>query len=202
MQQSSTSIRLSLRLQRNNISNQLRVRYDLSINKTLLDTGILLRSPRIASYIANDGEPSLNLFIQSCAKFNTTHLLPVVHNQQLLFSPYAWGEPLVNNAFNILEPAQLLSFPINLLSIILMPLVGFDTDGNRLGMGAGFYDRTLKSLANPLIKRAPLLIGVAYSVQQVDTLNRQPWDIPLDAVVTEKELICFTPKASSLLRAS
>ncbi len=67
----------------------------------------------------------------------------------------------------------------------MMPLVGFDADCNRLGMGGGFYDRTLDYLRWHRAWNRPRLIGLAHACQQVARIEPQPWDIPLEAVVTE-----------------
>ena len=74
-----------------------------------------------------------------------------------------------------------------------MPLVGFDRHGNRLGMGGGYYDRTL-SFMSMKKSPAPQLVGLSYSFQELPKIVAQDWDIPLDYVVTEKEIICAKAK--------
>lgn len=202
MAQSITSLRRTLRQLRNNIPPATRRRFDFSIHQNLLDSGILLRSGSLAGYFANDGEPSIDLLLQALTKRNRPYHLPVLKKQKLIFKSYVPGDPLKHNAFNILEPTCEQYITAKYLSAILMPLVGFDHQGNRLGMGGGYYDRTLNFMRNPLCKKAPLLIGVAYSLQAVETLHRQPWDIPLDAVITEDGLTCFSAKARQLLRST
>lgn len=75
------------------------------------------------------------------------------------------------------------------LDIILMPLVAFDRQGNRMGMGGGFYDRTLSFRQARQAWIKPKLIGVAHSCQEHPGLKRQPWDVSLDGVITENEII-------------
>ena len=91
--------------------------------------------------------------------------------------------PLKANRFGIAEPdlpaSQLL--PATRLDIIVVPLVAFDGHGNRLGMGGGFYDRSLADSSG----HSPLLIGYAHDLQQVNQLPARPWDKKLHAVVTE-----------------
>jgi 5-formyltetrahydrofolate cyclo-ligase len=70
---------------------------------------------------------------------------------------------------------------------MLLPLVAFDKNGNRIGMGGGFYDHTLAYLNIRKVWRKPKLIGLAHELQKVKQLQSNPWDIPLDGVVTEKE---------------
>ena len=75
--------------------------------------------------------------------------------------------------------------PLRSLDLILVPLVAFDANGQRVGMGGGFYDRTLgKARINSTWKR-PYLIGIAHELQRVPAIAVQPWDVQMDAVVTE-----------------
>lgn len=202
MLQTTISLRQLLRRQRNNISSSDRARFDYSINQSLLRTALLLRSPQIASYLANDGEPALDLFIKACSAGPSQHHLPVLKKQQLQFSPYSLDDELKKNCFNILEPSTKRFLSPRLLSTILIPLVGFDHRGHRIGMGGGYYDRTLSFMLNPLCQKKPLLIGIAYSVQKIEEIKPQPWDVPLDAVITEQGLSCFSIKAKHYLRTS
>ena len=77
------------------------------------------------------------------------------------------------------------------LDLVLLPLVGFDHKGNRLGMGAGFYDRTLAFLRDRVHWKKPHAVGLAYDFQRVDGFDVDPWDIPLTAVVTDKDIYSF-----------
>jgi 5-formyltetrahydrofolate cyclo-ligase len=94
------------------------------------------------------------------------------------------------NRFNIPEPT-LRNRRLRLawtLDLLLVPLVGFDAGGNRLGMGGGFYDRTLSYLSHRTYWRRPRLIGIAHECQRVAELRLRPWDVPLDMVVTERQV--------------
>lgn len=95
------------------------------------------------------------------------------------------------NRFGIPEPAGTTVFRARQLDLLLMPLVGFDTAGHRLGMGGGFYDATLAYMRQRRHWRKPRLIGVAFECQRVTALPHDPWDMPLDAVLTEKRLYRF-----------
>src|SRR5690606_7992459 len=95
---------------------------------------------------------------------------------------------LAPNRFGILEPNQAAqSIDIQQLDLILLPLVGFDAQGRRLGMGGGYYDRSL-AFKKVYKKLGPKLIGLAHAIQQVDALTVDIWDVPLDAIVTDKKL--------------
>ena len=78
---------------------------------------------------------------------------------------------------------------------VLLPMNGFDRQGYRLGYGGGFFDRTLEALRD----RKPLVIGVTYESCAIETIHPQPWDIPVDYVVTERGLYRRNPDALAFL---
>ena len=107
------------------------------------------------------------------------------------FYSYDHLDDLIKNSFNILEPQKDDKHYIspNLLDVILVPLVGFNNKGDRLGMGGGYYDRMLKKVsANCLI------LGLAYDFQLVPELKGQHWDMPLDEIITPTTHYIFTSK--------
>ena len=79
----------------------------------------------------------------------------------------------------------------NLLDMIFVPLVAFDLNGFRIGMGSGYYDRTFEKKLEIKDMKSPVLIGLAYEFQKQECLNHQPWDVPLDMVVTELKIYKF-----------
>jgi len=191
-----------LRQSRLAIPTYLREHYDFLINMRIANSGVLLRRPQIASYMAHNGEPNLEHTIKTCFDRRIPHYLPSLKkNKRLVFSKYDWGDPVRYNQFNIEEASSNNTLQCKFLSTLLMPLVGFDKQGNRLGAGGGYYDRTLQFSAQTTSKITPLLIGVAYSCQETNTLTPQPWDIPLDAIITEKQTFCFSNRARAQLRS-
>nr|VFK20302.1 MAG: 5,10-methenyltetrahydrofolate synthetase [Candidatus Kentron sp. LPFa] len=114
--------------------------------------------------------------------------LPVLHGKGLWFLPFDANTPLVCNKYGIPEPAlssDSRCIP-QALDLVLTPLVAFDGMGRRLGMGGGYYDRTFAYLLRRRVFVKPMLVGVAYAFQQVATpLPKNPWDVPLDGVVTD-----------------
>ena len=80
-------------------------------------------------------------------------------------------------------------------AVVLAPLVAFDRVGNRLGQGGGYYDRAIGSCA----EFRPVIIGVAHAFQEVDAVPVERWDEPIDAVVTERSMVEFTPGATKSL---
>jgi len=100
------------------------------------------------------------------------------------------GMEMTDNRFGIPEPADGLVCDPERLELVLTPLVAFSRNGTRLGMGAGFYDRTFAfACANPAA--GPWMVGMGYALQQVDSLPTQSWDVPLGAVITERGLQIF-----------
>ena len=153
----------------------------------------LQHAQRIAYYLANDGEISPHTAIARAEKRGQKTYLPALHPlkyNRLYFTSHRNQPTLRPNRFSIAEPqlGKNSIAPVWTLDIILLPLVGFDRYGNRMGMGGGFYDRSLARLTNSAMKR-PLLIGLAHHCQEVEQLQAQSWDIPLDIIATDKELI-------------
>jgi len=137
----------------------------------------------VALYLAADGEID-TAPIAGAARSAQKHLyLPVVAGQSLEFAVWEDGAALVPNRFAIPEPSpDAPRRAASELDIIFMPVVGWDTDGGRLGMGAGFYDRALAQAAGPL------LVGLAHACQQVPRIPRETWDIRMDFVATAAAL--------------
>jgi 5-formyltetrahydrofolate cyclo-ligase len=94
--------------------------------------------------------------------------------------------PLTTNRLGILEPSDAEWIGVRQLDLVFLPLVGFDAEGMRLGMGAGYYDRAFSFLRLRRMWHRPKLIGLAFEVQRVSSLHRAPHDVLLDAVVTEE----------------
>lgn len=150
-------------------------------------------SQHIALYLANDSELDTFPLIQTLWQQGKQLYLPVLHPfaaGYLLFVRYDQDTLLYPNRFGIPEPLaechRLL--PVDQLDIIFTPLVAFDLKGNRLGMGGGFYDRTLSQLPT---KSRSKVIGLAYNCQQVDAVPCEAWDIPLNKVITPGEYFDF-----------
>lgn len=188
---SRPELRSRLRAQRQRLSEAERSAAAQRISDSMGHHSLFRRSRHIAFYFPNDGEVDLTPLIQRAWAMHKICYLPVITpDQRLLFAPYDPDVPLVSNRYGIPEPTRpgLRLLPARLLDLVLLPLVAFDTHGNRLGMGGGFYDRSLSFLLHRHHWRKPRLLGVAYEFQKLTKLETNSWDVPLDGIVTESSL--------------
>ncbi len=143
------------------------------------------QAKRIALYHSVNGEIDLSDIWNSAPLQGKFCYFPVLNDDLTLsFLPATPNTPFIPNKYGIPEPDvnRDLAISVDELDLILMPLVAFDIRCTRLGMGAGYYDRSLEH------NNKCLLIGIAYQFQRVDYIEPQPWDIPLDAVITQNAL--------------
>jgi 5-formyltetrahydrofolate cyclo-ligase len=146
----------------------------------------IVDAKRIALYLSNDGEISPHLLCEYFWQQNIQTYLPVIQGKQLTFALYSADTIWQENVYGINEPITTNYLSGSELDIVLLPLVGFDSEGGRLGMGGGFYDRTF---TNKRTDEAPLLIGLAHDCQHVNSLPVEGWDVPLQAILTPTHVI-------------
>lgn len=187
-------LRVRLRSQRLALPAPERMRAAEAIADHLLAHPSFAGAGYVAGYWAMGGEVPLHV-LQMRLKPELIWCLPCVQpDNTLLFAPWRPGDELAGNRFGIPEPALAVEsqLPAEAMSVILLPLLAFSRSGLRLGMGGGYYDR---SLAFRQRKPAPpVLIGTGYAFQELPSLPSDPWDVRLDAVVTERELVsCAGP---------
>jgi 5-formyltetrahydrofolate cyclo-ligase len=158
---------------------------------------------RIAFYLASRGEIDPSPLLSTALRAGKHAYLPILRKRPeggLWFASYAAGDSLFSNRFGIWEPSlhhRTLIMPWS-LDMVFVPLVAFDETGNRLGMGGGYYDRTFAFKQQRRHWKGPRLIGIAHDFQRVHGLSKKPWDIPLDAVITEQRIYVFDqPDATS-----
>jgi len=164
---------------------------------------LLLRSPwvqrpkKIALYLAQDGELSTEPLFEALWQRHHRIYLPVLQSHRgrpMAFAEITRKSQFQPNQFGILETItpHHQHLTANQLDIVLMPLTCFDLNGNRIGMGGGFYDRTFAFKRHKQNKsRKPKLIGWAHQCQQIDHIAANNWDIPLDGLVTENRRFQF-----------
>lgn len=160
----------------------------LSVGRQLITHPWLLSAERIGLYLSNDGELDPQAIAQRLWRMRKQCYLPILHpgsTNKLWFGHWQAGSRLINNRFGIPEPAPSLATQAKHLDLILIPLVAFDAHGNRMGMGGGFYDRTL-AFRQHRPHGSPKLVGLAHECQRVESLPVESWDVPLDAILTDR----------------
>lgn len=150
---------------------------------------------RIAGYWAVAGEVSLHVALGALLARGQTYHLPILtRDRALRFAAWRPGGALAPNRYGIpepqVDPADLL--PPDAIDLVLVPLLGFDRRGHRLGTGGGYYDRSFAFLKNVARPAQPVLVGIGYSFQEVPALSDEAWDIRMDFVATERDLIDCT----------
>jgi 5-formyltetrahydrofolate cyclo-ligase len=150
------------------------------------------RAKHISLYLPTDGEIDPRLLLRAAQRRGKATYLPVLSawpRTKMVFQRVKPGDKLLPNRFRILEPRvnAKRQRKVWALDLVLLPLVGFDDAGGRLGMGGGFYDRSLAYLARRQSWRKPTLLGLAHECQKVDRLAQASWDVPLAGTVTDKQ---------------
>ncbi|CBV40905.1 5-formyltetrahydrofolate cyclo-ligase [Halomonas elongata] len=156
----------------------------------------VFRARHVALYLPNDGEIDPTPLLPWLARRSARAYLPVLRPlapNTLWFVHYHGDTPMVTNRFGISEPDtrhgahRARRRAAWALDVVLLPLVGFDDDGQRIGMGGGFYDRTFAFTRRPGPR--PRLIGLAHDCQRVERLPTASWDVPLDAIVSDRRIL-------------
>lgn len=185
------TLRKTLRSQRRSLTPKQQRLAAQGLYQTLKHSGLLLRARYIALYLGHDGEIDPRHFLAPLWRQRKQLFVPIIARTGTNSMRFAQLTPrtlLQKNKFGIAEPnAKTAKFmKAKQLSLVLLPLVAFDEMGNRIGMGGGYYDRAFSFLRNHA--RKPRLVGLAYEFQKVSELTTESWDIPLDAIATDKAL--------------
>jgi len=213
-------LRRMLRQKRFSVSKSKQQKASLLIAQTIVRLSEFRASKRIACYLAQEGEIDVWPIMQRAWETNKKIYLPAIHplkERKMDFYEYEANDPLIEDRWHIQEPeknSEKLIHPWT-LDLVLMPLVGFDETGHRLGRGGGYYDKTfafIKTSKNipfrhehsglhddpcsqqrrnskgEVYKHCPFLIGIAYEFQKVGSIQSNEWDINPDLIVTENRV--------------
>ena len=178
-------LRRELRTRRSNLPTHTRAPFDEAIQKHLSQLVKSRNINSIACYWPFNGEPDITPVCKQLLARGCQFALPVISNKNdfgMTFHSWTSDTTLSKNWYGIYEPQQSAEISIADFDMLIMPLVAYDLDGNRLGVGAGYYDRHLELLRD---SATPLRVGVAYSLQEVDPIEKNSWDIPLHGLVNE-----------------
>lgn len=183
------SIRQHMRQLRNQLSPQQQLQAARELSQVILSQPWFQRAKNLAVYLANDGEMDPIVVMEKARYRSKQVFLPSLHpsqNGHLCFASV--DGPRITNKFGISEPDPKRNtlLPVRQLDVVLLPLVAFDEEGGRLGMGGGFYDRTFEFLKQSGLGK-PKLIGLAHEFQKIESLPIEDWDVPLHGIVTNKQ---------------
>jgi len=184
------ALRSQMRKKRRQLSTYAQKQAAQKLARHWKHTPDFFKAKSLAAYLANDGEIDPATILRFARKYRKKCYLPVLHpvrQNHLWFYPYTPQTRLIRNTFGILEPSikgNTGRRPAWSISQVLFPLVAFDKNGGRLGMGGGFYDRTFEFVR----KRSSTvkLVGLAHDFQCVDRLPVEAWDIPMQGILTDK----------------
>jgi 5-formyltetrahydrofolate cyclo-ligase len=182
-----------MRQTRRALSETQRIECALALASRVQAHPLFKQSRHLAAYFAVNGEMDPSPLIEQAWSMDKTIYMPVLKpgcENRLWFTPYHPGDRLTHNRFGIPEPVHACRKRVSplKLDLVLAPLVAFDDQGNRMGMGGGYYDRSFAFLRLRRLWRRPRLMGLAYEFQRQTRLQASPWDIPLNAIATETRL--------------
>ena len=178
-------IRQQIRQRRRALTPEQQTQFALQAADRMMAYTPVLLAHTVAVFLSFDGELDTRALIDQLWRAGKRVYLPVLHPfspGNLLFLHYHPSSDLVVNRLKIREPKLDVRdvLPLSRLDVLVTPLVAFDAAGQRLGMGGGFYDRTLQNWRQHRLQP----VGYAHDCQQVDALPTEQWDIPLPAVIT------------------
>jgi 5-formyltetrahydrofolate cyclo-ligase len=185
-------LRAELRARRRALAPDERASASRQFARILRRSKLLRPGRHIAVYAAHDAEADPSAIVSLARRNGCELYLPAIadyRRRRMEFRRYSHDTRLRPNRYGIPEPQRgATRIALLHLDLVLLPLVAVDPSGTRLGTGAGFYDRCLQHLRTGRRWRRPKLIGLAYEFQRVGQLAARVWDVPLDALLTEKDL--------------
>lgn len=188
---SQQSLRREARQRRRALNAEERRAAEQAVARRLLALSWFRRAMHVAAYLARGSELDLAPFLLQTARLNKRLYVPRVPpapHGRLVFTRWTPDTPLVTGPYGIPEAPGDELRAAAFLDLVITPLVAFDTALNRVGQGAGYYDRSFAFLRHRHRWRRPLLVGAAFECQKVAGISPAAWDVPLDAVVTERRL--------------
>ena len=204
--QEKAELRKLIRDKRKSLTADQQLSAATGLLQQLQSVSEFIESDKVAMYLINDGEIDPVKVMHWCWANHRKTFVPIVVQDTIANS---WGNETIKNSLQFAAVTKQTRFQPNKyginepvveqqdlvqardLDLVLMPLVAFDSGGNRVGMGGGFYDTTFEFKKNNTECR-PHLIGIAHEIQRVENITAQYWDIPLATVVTDKQIYCLS----------
>jgi 5-formyltetrahydrofolate cyclo-ligase len=195
---SREELRRQLRAQRRALTLAQQQQAAAYIARAISRTHFMRAGAHVGVYLSQGREADLSVAIRRAHAIGCHVYVPCVthmRRRQMAFVKLLPGATLKKNVYGILEPVtpHCARISVHQLDVILLPLVGIDARGWRLGSGAGFYDRHLSHLRGPRLWRRPKLIGIAYEFQRVPHLEPSRWDVPVEGLITERGYHALRP---------
>jgi 5-formyltetrahydrofolate cyclo-ligase len=188
-----TSLRKEKIRERNLISQNEMDQVEKKTASLFMDMFSELKIKKVSIYIPVHNEVPTKRIIQLIIGSKTECYLPVIdqdlNNKKMKFAEFNHETALVKNKFNISEPISRTFENVSQLELVVMPLVAFDNEGFRLGMGKGYYDFTFGSSE---INRKPLFWGLSYDFQKTDSCYPEEHDLKMEAVICPSGVRKFT----------
>lgn len=183
-------MRLELLNKRNAFAIEQGIKSSKKIVKHLSDKFLTSENENkiFSLYYPIKNEVDIRSFMFDVYENKSIACLPVIKekNQPLIFAKWSLETVLVKKTYNIFEPSIIEEV---IPDVMIMPLLGFDKNGNRIGYGGGYYDMTINKLKKE--GKKSLLIGAAFSVQELETIPYEKTDQRLDYIITEKKIFCL-----------
>ena len=182
--QQQNAIRQDIIRQRRSLSHNDIQRRSLQIAQQVQQLDEFQNAETLALYLSVRGEVDTQALIDIAHANKKRVVVPKVQDTKLCFYRYD-EDALQKGRFGILEPSSTEAFELSDIDIILMPLVAFDNNGHRIGMGGGYYDTTLAAYQNA---HTPFRLGLGYAFQHKPLIQHHEWDINLHAIATENKI--------------
>lgn len=182
--QNNDSLRKRIKRQRSALSGNQQQIAAQKLTLRIARHPLFRQAQTIAVYWASNGEISLKPLIKIAQSLGKQCLLPVLDDQSLTFAAFNRNTKMRKNRYGLWEPLMPKQSSPENIDLILCPLVAFDSRGNRIGMGGGFYDRTFAKIK----RQKKRFWGVAHALQEEQRLMTDWWDVKLDGVFTDKRV--------------
>jgi 5-formyltetrahydrofolate cyclo-ligase len=182
-------LRVAYLTKRKSCTKEMQQACSVEICKKIINSSVYQKSNRIGFYSVNQQEIDLTCLWQLSMEQGKISYFPIIASDQTLrFAPSTQTTLWFKNCYGIKEPHYKEPDLITAdeLDLLILPLVAFDKHCHRLGMGLGYYDKTLAK------NRPKMLIGAAYAFQYLRQIPVDPWDVNLDMVVTEQTIYKYS----------
>ena len=174
-------IRLNMRAMRRALTKDFIEEASREIQSALLSLDCVNLAKTVMMYMSAFNEPKTDILLDSFKNSGKRIVVPVSNRSDYTITPAVISGDFVKGEYGISEPDVLQPIQADEIDVLIVPALAFDRCGNRLGFGKGYYDRLLAEFNG-------VKIGVAYDFQVLDKLPVTPNDIPMDMIVTEKEI--------------